>query len=136
MLSFLGFEILIVATLHPGRYSSMSHLTVACSSLANVPYDRARLGGALPWLELRCADQGELLIVLIALQSNGGVVSVVDVPRRNCEPFNAALHLNAVRAVGQTIIPARSKKYFRVPNRHASVRSATVQNKYIHSEIQ
>lgn len=104
MLSFLGFDILIVAMLHPGRYSSMSHLTVACSSLANVPYDRARLGGSLVWLEPRRADQGELLDVLIVLQSNGSVVSVVDVLRRKCEASNAALRINDVRAVSQTII--------------------------------
>lgn len=105
MLSFLGFEILIVATLHPGRCSSMLHLTVACSSLADVPYDRARLGGSLPWLGPRCADRGEMLIVLIILQSNGsGVVFAADVLRPKRETFNAALHLNAVRAVGQSAI--------------------------------
>lgn len=104
MLSFLGFEIVIVATLHPGRYSLMSHLTVACSSLANVSYGRARLGSSLPWLEPRRADQGVLFDVSIVLQSNGSGVSAVDVPKRKCETFNGALHLNAIRAVGQTII--------------------------------
>jgi len=104
MLSFLGFEILIVATLHPGRCSSMLHLTVACSYLANVPYDRARLDGSLAWLGPRSADRGELLGVLIVLQNNGIGVSAVDVLKRKCETFNAALHLNAVRAVGQSAI--------------------------------
>lgn len=106
MLSFLGFEILIVAAVHPGRYSSMLHFTVACSSLANVPYDRARLGSNLPRLETRRAGRGELLmlIVLIVLQSNGSGVSVTVVLSRRCETSNAALHLKAIRAVGQTMI--------------------------------
>jgi hypothetical protein len=104
MLSFLGFEIVIVATLHPGRYSSMSHLTVACSSLANAPYDRARLGSSFPCLEPRRADRCVLLDVLIVLQSNRIGVCVIDVLRRNCEPFNGTLHLNATPTVGQTIV--------------------------------
>jgi hypothetical protein len=104
MLSFLGFEILIVAMLHPGRNSSMSHWIVACSSLANVPYDRARLGSSLAQLRPRCADRGVLLNVMIGLRSNGSGVPAVDVLRRACETFNAALHLSATRAVGQTII--------------------------------
>jgi hypothetical protein len=81
MLSFLGFEILIVAMLHPGRYSSMSHLTVACSSLADVPYDRARLGSSLSRLRPRCADRSALLDVMIGLHSNGSDVPAVGVLR-------------------------------------------------------
>ena len=137
MLSFLGFEIVIVAMLHPGRYSSMSHLTVACSSLVDVPYDRARLGSSLAWIRPRRADRGVLFDVLIVLQSNGNDVSAVSVLRRKCEALNGALHLNATRAVGQTIVFLLAATRFRVPNRcAAAVRSATVQNKYIHSEIQ
>jgi hypothetical protein len=103
MLSFLGFEILIVAMLHPGRYSSMSHRTVACSSLADFPYDRARLGNSLSRLRPRCADRGVLLDVMIELHSNGGGVPAVVVLKRTRET-NAALHLNAIRAVGQIIV--------------------------------
>jgi hypothetical protein len=93
----------IVATVHPGRYSSMLHFTVACSSLANVPYDRTRLGSNLPRLEPRRAGRGELFIVSIVLQSNGSGASAIDVLRRRCETFDAAFHLIAIRAVGQTI---------------------------------
>jgi hypothetical protein len=90
--------------LHPGRYSSMSQLTVACSSLANVPYDRARLGSSLPWLEPRRADRGVLFDVLNVLQSNGNDVSAIAVLRRKCETLNGALHLNASRTMGRTAI--------------------------------
>jgi len=110
MLSFLGFDIVIVATLWPSRCSLMLHLIAACSSLAIVPYDRARLGSSLPWLELRCADWSVLQDLWGELRSNGSETtdSTVCVLKRTVflvnKVLDPGLHLNVVRAVGQPII--------------------------------